>query len=337
MSFSLQQLKELVVEKPPELHPAWAKVEEELKRSKPSNAQPLSPLERQPIYAQECRELLAKVTAPGSRDQSLSQGVLRTEFTIPSSADGFPIPVLQLEKVENHGLAPEAIVVYYHGGGLHVGEADSEEFSCRRIIKSTQSRIRLYSIGYRLMPTYPASVCVSDALDGFRAVSSKDVKNIVIGSSSGGQLAATVCQTVTKDSVHGLLLRCPVTCDPAEEKKYVPQWLRPFHTTYDTSFVTFLFQLLKRAVPRDGLKSLPLEATKEELAGYPRTWIQLCTNDSLYSDGLCHAMALVDAGVEVRGHVLQGWPHTFWLKVPDMEEAFEADQSMMEGLEWLLL
>lgn len=336
MSLTLEHLKGLAYKVAPPLHPAWVQAEEELKRSGPPSGHSIPPLKRQGLYAQECRNLLARATAPGARDHALSRGIHRTEFTIPSSVDGFPIPVLQLDTTETKDQEPEGILIYYHGGGLHVGEADSEEFSCRRLIKSSSARLRLYSIGYRLMPTYTAETCVSDALDGFRAVSSQSIKSIVVGSSSGGQLAATVAQQTIKGSIHGLLLRCPVSCDPSEGKKYLPEWLRPYHTSLDPSFITYLFQELKRAVPRDGLDTLPLETTKQELAGHPRTWVQLCTNDTLYADGLCYAMALVDAGVDVQVDVQKGWPHTFWLKTPQLEKSFEADEAAIEGLNWLL-
>jgi acetyl esterase/lipase len=62
---------------------------------------------------------------------------------------------------------------------------------------------------------------------------------------------------------------------------------------------------------------LPLEA--EDLSGMPRHWIQVSTNYVYYSDGACYAAALREAGVEVRLDVVEGWPHTFWVKAPLLE------------------
>jgi acetyl esterase/lipase len=262
------------------------------------------------------------------------------EFTVPSSVDGFAIPVLRLDLADSEDegpKAPEIIVIYYHGGGLHVGEADSEEYSCRRILKDAPVRARLYSVGYRLKPKYSARICVSDGIDGFKALRSSKIPTIIVGSSSGGQIAASVAQKAPSKSIHGLLLRCPATCDPTEDKKHIPESLREYHTSRDPSFATFLLDKSNgTVVPRNDLDFVPLEASKEEFAGYPRTWIQLCSNDNLYSDGLCLAIALVEAGVEVKVDVWKGWPHTFWLKTPQLQEAFEADRSMMQGLQWLL-
>ena len=258
---------------------------------------------------------------------------------MPSSVDGFPIPVLQLDPTAHEGKKeePEVTIVYYHGGGLCVGEEDSEELSCRRLLKALSGKhARLYSVGYRLMPKYPASTCLSDSMDAFNFVHSKTARTIIVGSSSGGQLAAAIAQNASPGTVHGVMLRCPVTSDPSDGMEYIPEHLRPFHTSLDPSFVTSLSSYLKRAIPRDGLDSLPIEASREKLRGHASTWIQLCTNDTLYSDGLCYGMALVDAGVDVRVHVMEGWPHTFWLKAPELDEALEADEAIIEGLRWLV-
>jgi acetyl esterase/lipase len=335
MSFPGPGLKSYVFKTAPQLDSAWLEHEEEVKKKGPP--QTFNTIEeRQPAYARECRELYEQMTAPGARDHDLSQGVVKKELTASSSVDGYPIPVLQLELEENESHEPEVIVIFFHGGGLRVGEADSEELSCRHIVKSRVAKVRLYSVGYRLLPQNPAHICLSDCLDAFRALRDPDIKTIVAGSSSGGQMASAVAQTVTQGSIHGLLLRCPVTADRASGEGFVPEKLRPYHTSVSPTFITSLNGYLNRDVPRDGLEKLPLEATPEELKGHPRTWIQLTSNDTLYSDGLCYGMLLGQAGVEVKVQVEVGWPHTFWLKAPHLDFALECEKHAMEGLEWLV-
>ncbi|KAH7158160.1 Alpha/Beta hydrolase protein [Dactylonectria estremocensis] len=335
MVFPDPDLKALAFETAPTLDIAWLEFEEELKRRGPPRVFK-SVLERQPIYAQECRESHAKMMAPGARDFELSQGVERKEFTIPSSVDGFAIPVLQLDLTEHQSQEPEIVIIYYHGGGLRVGEADSEELSCRHLVKSDVGRVRLYSIGYRLMPSWPATTCLSDSLDGFSALRSETAKNIVVGSSSGGQMAAAVSLVAPRGTIHGVLLRCPVTADGPSGKEYIPERLRPYHTSVSPSFVTYLIGYLQREIPRDGLEKLPLEAAPEQLQDLPRTWIQLSTNDTIYSDGLCYGMALKEAGVDVQVELEKGWPHTFWLKAPELAQSLKAEKKMTNGLKWIL-
>lgn len=325
----------------PPLDPEWLRFEEASGLSRPKAAS--SPLERQPIYAEECRALHRRMMAPGARDYNLSQGITVTPFTVPSSADGFSIPVLQYAVDSPRCSAPAAsqtTVVYIHGGGLFVGEADSEELCCRRILKeSALPSVTVCSIGYRLMPTYPARTCVSDCIDAFEAVLSRTEpgKVLVMGSSSGGELAAFVAGRFGKAKIHGLALRCPVTSDAfGGVDTYVPERLRHLHhSATEPSFRNSLLGVMVRAVPRDGLEYMPLEAPEEELRNFPKTWIQVCSNDGLYSDGVCFAKALEDVGVFVRVDVVRGWPHTFWLKAPELQRALEADREMLKALAWL--
>ncbi|CEI60741.1 hypothetical protein FVEN_g2595 [Fusarium venenatum] len=335
MSFPDPELVSYVFEKAPPLEPAWLEHEDEVKKKGPPQTFNTTQ-ERQPVYARECRALYEQMTAPGARDYDLSQGFIKKELTVSSSVDGHPIPILQLELEENESHEPEVIVIFFHGGGLKVGEADSEELSCRHIVKSAVAKVRLYSVGYRLLPQNPAKICLSDCLDAFRALHEPGVKIIVAGSSSGGQMASAVAQSVPQGSIHGLLLRCPVTADRASGEEFVPEKLRPYHTSVSPTFITSLNGYLNRDMPRDGLEKLPLEATAAELKGHPRTWIQLTSNDTLYSDGLCYGMLLREAEIEVKLQVEVGWPHTFWLKAPHLDFALACEKHMTEGLNWLV-
>lgn len=328
-------IESLVLQKAPPLDPVWVQYEQEMNLPTPPPPRG-DVLTRQPIYADECRARAAAMMAPGARDHHLSQGISTKSFTVPSSQDDFAIPVITYSP-ERSGLGPRIIVVYVHGGGLHVGEADSEQLPCRRMIKESGLDVVVYSVGYRLMPQHSASTCLADCGDVFEFVRQKHPhdKLVLVGSSSGGQLAASVSQIARRGSVQGVLLRCPVTSDAFNGPEYVPDRLRKLHTSTDISFQTSLLGVLRRAVPRDGLEKLPLEADEKELRGLPRTWIQVCTNDTLYSDGITYAKALEDAGVEVQIDVIWGWPHTFWNGAPQLERGVKADMSMVQGLRWL--
>ncbi|KAJ9155608.1 Carboxylesterase NlhH [Pleurostoma richardsiae] len=351
-------IESLVLEKAPPLDPEWLQYEQEANLLAPKPA--MDPLERQPIYAAECRILDGNMMAPGARDHHLSQGITTRELTVPSSKDGFAIPVLRYDLLPDDGPGRDGrsdssiatkrkeqegenttVVVYYHGGGLHVGEADSEDLQCRRILKDSAipGLATLYSVGYRLRPTYPARTCVSDSLDALLSIRNAlppGARVLLVGSSSGGELAALVSQQAPRGSVQGVALRCPVTSDAFSGEAYVPSRLRRLHTSaWDASFETCLLGAMRRDVPRDGLERMPLEAGEEVLRGLPRTWVQVCTNDVLYSDGVCYAKALGDAGVEVKLDVVRGWPHTFWLKAPQLPRALEADRAMLRGLAWV--
>lgn len=326
-----------VLHKAPPLDPAWLQHEREANLLAPKPA--MDPLVRQEVYATQCRERNSAMIAPGARDHRLAQGIKTQSTHVSSTLDGYDIPMLQYDR--DPETEPTWVAIYYHGGGLLVGEADSEDLSCRRIVKDSEAflpGLRLYSVGYRLQPVYPATTIVQDCVDASDSVSKSHpgAKVLVVGSSSGGQLAALVTQKASKTSFHGVVLRCPVTSDAFSGREYVPARLHDLHTSaWDRSFDTSLLGFMKRDQPRDGLERMPLEAGVESLKGMPRTWIQVCTNDVLYSDGACYARVLRDAGVEVKADVVWGWPHTFWLKAPHLPRAFEADTAMLEGMAWV--
>ncbi|KAI7929929.1 hypothetical protein M0657_001614 [Pyricularia oryzae] len=332
----------LILKTAPQLDPAWVAYEQ----SDTPFTPPDDILERQKWYAERCRSRHASIISPGMPDHHLTQDVATRWLEVPTSNsdEDHKIPILQYTSPRSTA-APKTVVVYYHGGGLFVGEADSEDLSCRKLAKSPCVDV-VYSVGYRLMPTHPASVCVSDALDAFRHVAGdlhRDARVLVVGSSSGGELAALVAQaaavSASRDGalLQGVLLRGPVTSDAFTGlDPYVPESVRHMHTSVDEpSFANSMLRPWKRAVPRDGLPLMPLEAGDEVLRAMPRTWVQVCTNDVLYSDGVCYARRLDDCGVDVRVDVVVGWPHTFWLKAPELERARKADDEMLEALAWV--
>ncbi|KAK1750236.1 Alpha/Beta hydrolase protein [Echria macrotheca] len=322
----------------------------------------LSIHDKQARYALVCRLLTDAHTMPGSRDYELQWNVKRMSLTVPSRIDEFPIPVLKYtwtltarevskacsaadEQRDDIPMTttttpPPVRILYIHGGGLHIGEADSEELSILRINSALPVGSEIFSVTYRLMPDVPAQTCLDDCLSNStqtQANATRRPKLVLVGSSSGGELAALISQAAEPGTIDGVLLRGPVTSDAPSGEEYVPERLRWLHTSArEPSFRTNLLGLIRREVPRDGLERMPLEAELETLSKLPPTWIQVCTNDTLYSDGVCYAKALDDAGVPVRVDVIKGWPHTFWLVAPELDKSLEAEEAMLKGLEWIL-
>lgn len=227
-------------------------------------------------------------------------------------------------------------------GGLVVGDLDSEDPTCRRICLGTTSRV--FSVDYRLTPDNPSSVSVNDAYDAFVAISRKESsKLIVVGSSSGGQLAAQIAEMVrdaqmatltAMKAIDGVLIRCPVTVDASDGGSHIPERFRSMHRSWSDAFETTLLRFPTADSNTKKASNLPLLAST--FAGLPPTFVQLTTNDIYYSDGVCYAKALQDAAVPVKVDVVLGWPHTFWLKAPHLDRSLRAEMDMIDGLNWLL-
>ena len=360
----------LVFKVPPPLDSAWLAYEKSANLLAPPAI--VDPKDRQRIYSQKCRDLNAHLLS--GRDKDLNDGIIIYDTQIETSSDpncddslGLPIrsknpssppafannhfipirsynpvsfpsgPSFQQFEAKDQGQEGSPIVIYYHGGGLCVGDLDSEDMTCRRICKSLQCTV--YSCDYRLMPDYCADAALSDAVRALMSIAStrKGSRLVVMGSSSGGQLAAQVSQRFRnwrRPKIHGVLLRAPFTCDSTEGGAHLPARFRGCHISMSEPFHTSLLSSAAVTSRNRTSEALPLEA--KNLRGLPRHWIQVSTNDIYYSDGACYAEALREAGVDVKLDVVEGWPHTFWLKAPELERAVQAEEEMIEGLRWLL-
>lgn len=300
---------------------------------------------RQEGYAKACREQNKRMMSESGRDCALLKDVL-SETTSFTAIDGFEVPLRFYTPSDIN--FPQDYVIYYHGGGLCVGDLDSEDLACRRICKEVG--IQVVSVGYRLVPVYSPDVALDDAWETFllieqrrqmehlqRVDATMPPGNIfLVGSSSGGQLAAQVSQRARAagHDIGGLVLRCPVMVDAHHGGKDIPERFRHMHTSFTPSFETSLLRMDRCAFMQKP-ECLPLNAASFE--GLPRTFLQLCTNDIYYSDGACYYEALREAGNDVNVQVWEGWPHTFWLKAPELKESLEADKEISRWLTFLLL
>jgi acetyl esterase/lipase len=171
-------------------------------------------------------------------------------------------------------------VIYYHGGGLCVGDLDRENLTCRRIVQELDCAV--YSVDYRLMPDSTATDAFHDAMSAVSAIvrMKRAGKLILMGSSSGAQLAAMVSQRYNdSDSVqrvrqgkmiYGVLLRAPVTCDATEGRLNLPPRFRNFHTSMSPAFHTSLLSTPALTASNRTQEQLPLEGT---VSGLPKHWI----------------------------------------------------------------
>lgn len=370
----------LILQSPPPLHPAWLAYEQAAGLL--SKTPITDPKARQAAYSQACKDRNAHLLS--GRDEDLNHGVHIRDTFIEMGADMYGLaerePYEQARRIpirsynppswpsgppdanaasDEEKREPPNIVIYYHGGGLAVGDLDSEDLTCRRICKELGCTV--YSCDYRLMPDYKAKEACDDALNAFNHIYNlrKGRRWVLVGSSSGGQLAAMVAgsygrsrplisrefrppasfqtqyrpQKRAKSRIHGVLLRGPVTCNAAGDGSDIPPRFRPFHTSMRPEFHTSLLSGPPMDASTRTSDKLPLE--DDDFSRMPRHWIQVCTNDVLYSDGVLYAEALKHAGVEVKLDVVEGYPHTFWLKAPELERAVKADSDMIEGLRWL--
>jgi acetyl esterase/lipase len=176
----------LVLNQAPPLHTDWLAHEKahNLLAPKPTITDPAL---SQKLYSDTCKATNAELLA--GRDKHLGESIATLETKLeaaPGSAKAHYIPMRKYTPISSDPMTKD-IVVYFHGGGLHVGDLDSEDLTCRRICKGLNCTV--YSCNYRKMPQFTADDALSDALDAFKDVAShkKEGKLVVMGSSSGGR------------------------------------------------------------------------------------------------------------------------------------------------------
>ncbi len=172
----------LILQIPPPLHPAWLAHEKIFNLLAPQPAI-TDPKVRQITHSQKCKDPNAALLS--GRDSHLNYDIKIHDTQIganphPASGVSHYIPIRSYNLLSNPGGPPpqygaegeeqkgRPIVVYYHGGGLYVGDLDSEDLTCRRICKTLQCTV--YSCDYRLMPDFTADDAISDAMRTFQAI-----------------------------------------------------------------------------------------------------------------------------------------------------------------------
>jgi acetyl esterase len=94
---------------------------------------------------------------------------------------------------------PRALMVYFHGGAMVVGDLDSEDYALRII--ATNADVAILSVAYSLAPEHPFPVAIHEAMSvtlkaqGMaETLGVRGGRLLVAGSSAGGNLAAVTAQ-----------------------------------------------------------------------------------------------------------------------------------------------
>ncbi len=111
-----------------------------------------------------------------------------------------------------HADDPQALVVYFHGGGFALGNLESHHAICMEICANTG--LDVLAVDYRRTPEHPWPAHFEDALN---VVDRLDGKIILAGDSAGATLAASVTLK-RREKVHGHMLIYPWLDVPGEHE-----------------------------------------------------------------------------------------------------------------------
>ncbi|WP_306316839.1 MULTISPECIES: alpha/beta hydrolase [unclassified Streptomyces] len=212
---------------------------------------------------------------------------------------------------------PQAVVVYFHGGGWVLGDIDLQyDHVGRRLANATQSTVVL--VNYRKAPEHPFPTAVEDSWAGLAwaaehaaELAPDGAPLLVAGDSAGGNIAAVMTRWARDrggPDLDGQVLIYPVTdCDLERPSYLAPEnQLLLARDTMAWFWSHYLPDERARAHP----DASPLRA--DSLAGLPPALVYVAEYDPLHDEGVAYADALRDAGVPVTLQEAAGQMHAYF-------------------------
>lgn len=192
---------------------------------------------------------------------------------------------------------PEAIVVYFHGGGFVVGGLESHDDVCAEICKRTGFAV--VSIDYPLAPEHIFPADFEAASIGFEATALggryAKMPVVLVGDSAGGNLAAAVSHATREAPQRpaGQVLIYPGLDSDLTQGTFVEHADAPMLTTKDTTF----YKTIRTGGDENLLRHkhcTPLNDT--DFADLPPTVIVSAQCDPLSGDGRNYRDKILAAG-----------------------------------------
>lgn len=250
---------------------------------------------------------LSDMVAAGMTGRGPEVGSVRN-LMLDGAGGQFRIRVLSPETT------PEAIIVYFHGGGWVIGDIDLQyDYVGRDLANRTTSTVVL--VNYRKAPEHPFPTALEDSYAALTWVATHatdlapaGAPLIVAGDSAGGNIAAVLARwarDLAGPAIDLQVLVYPVTdCDLD----------RPSYHSLENQLLVdrdamawFWGHYLANESARSHPDASPIRA--ESLAGLPPALVYVAEYDPLHDEGVAYAEALAAAGVEVSLETAVGQMH----------------------------
>jgi acetyl esterase/lipase len=219
---------------------------------------------------------------------------------------------------------PTAAMLWIHGGGYVIGNAEQDDALCRRFAR--ELGITVASVDYRLAPEHPYPAALEDchaALTWLAGLPAVDPARVAIGGASAGSGLAAALALMARDRGEVTptlqLLAYPMLDDRSGSGPDNPNYRLWGPKSNRFGWAAYLGD----ADPR-----VAVPARHDDLSGLPAAWIGVGTNDLFHDEDVAYAERLTQAGVPCHLEVVAGAFHGFDLVVPKAEvsRAFFASQ-----------
>ncbi|MAU81960.1 MULTISPECIES: alpha/beta hydrolase [Gordonia] len=212
---------------------------------------------------------------------------------------------------------PEAVIVYFHGGGWVLGDIDLQyDHVGRDLANRTRSTVVL--VNYRKAPEHRFPTAIEDsylglcwAAEHLAELATTGAPLIVAGDSAGGNIAAVMTHWARDrrgPQIDYQALVYPVTDCDVDTPSYVdPE--NQLMLSRDT-MIWFWDHYLPDVAARTHPDASPLRAA--DLSGLPPALVYVCQYDPLHDEGVAYARALEKAGVPVTLAEAEGQMHIYF-------------------------
>jgi acetyl esterase len=261
--------------------------------------------------------------APGDARNLLAEVQSRPTAKLPARIENRTLPVgptgsvkVRIVKPEHAG-GPLPVVMYFHGGGWVLGDADTHDRLIREIANG--AHVAVVFVEYDRSPDakYPVPVEQAYAATEYVAKHGRELgvepsRMAVAGDSVGGNMTAAV--TLLAKQRHGPALRYqvlfyPVTDADFDDGSYQEFANGPWLTK--PAMEWFWNAYAPNVEDRKNVTASPLRATIESLKGLPPALVITDENDVLRDEGEAYAKKLIEAGVRVTATRYVGTIHDF--------------------------
>ena len=245
------------------------------------------------IYDRMCREFFA----------GYPHSVTADTTAIPASGRDVPVRIYRLA-----GKVPQAVVLYFHGGGFILGGLDSHDDVCAELCGCTGYEV--VSVDYRLAPEHRHPAAFDDAMAAFEWATGQYSQPIVLaGDSAGGNIAAAVSHATRGHARRpvGQVLIYPGLGGDRTRGSYIKHAEAPMLTMRDLEFYKDI-----RTGGEDRTGDITLSPLADaDFANLPPTVVITAECDPLSSDGEAYGERIVAAGGKA-----------FWFEEPGLVHGY---------------
>jgi len=212
------------------------------------------------------------------------------------------IPTKRLTPTPTHGA-----ILYLHGGAYCTGSPESHREMVARIARASEREA--FVLHYRLAPEAPYPAALEDAMKAYTELLAEHQDIVIMGDSAGGGLSMALAEAISQTDYaqpSAMVLMspwCDLTCKgpTIDSNKGIDPMLDP-------SWLTSSAAMYAANTPLDDKGMSPLFG---DMSGYPRTLVQVGSDEILLSDATRAVEAMKAAGVDVELQVYDGMWHVF--------------------------